>query len=133
MNPKVRLHFWKSLLFREYAADRGVDTIGGTGEWATVQNFYSALHMVQAYLESKSAPPSIKSHSDRQRALNALPETDSRNLKAKQFNQAFLRLKSISEQVRYDPGYRVSVTNLEDTYKDLAQVYSYLGTKVAAL
>lgn len=132
MSPKVAQHFWKSLVFKEYATVSQLDSVAGTGEWAIVQSFYSALHMVQAYLESKSSPVPIQSHAERRRALDALPETTPRNLKAKQFNIAFLKLKSVSEQVRYDPGYRISTTDLQEAQKALIQVYSYLGTKVAA-
>ena len=53
-----------------------------------------------------------------------------RSRKSRRFHTAFDRLKSASEQIRYDANPEASTQVLEDSRRDLNVVNSYLRTKV---
>jgi hypothetical protein len=96
--------------------------------WCIVVNFYAALHLVDAYLNTKDPPIQPQSHTERERRMREFPELH--GAKAYRFSQAYKRLDNHGRQVRYDMEYKVDQSEIADSVSDLATVRSYLGSKV---
>lgn len=95
------------------------------GDWSIVLRFYVALHVLQAYLITKSLRFEAKRHGDRLRAIRDSPELCSN------FEKAYRRLQDVSEQVRYDPGFMARETDVKQSDSDLQTVHSFLDAKIA--
>lgn len=83
-----------ALRAQEYAAAFPADPA-----WEIVFIFYGVLHLVQAYLLSKGGRFTAENHGERDRAMRAATEL-------RQAPADYRKLKSLSEQVRYDPGFK---------------------------
>lgn len=95
MSDDPRRHYARFLLFASLA-DRLEAHLPADVEWCAVVRFYSALHLVDAYLTTKFLPHKTVSHFDRQQALRRYPE-------CARFERAYRRLQQLSEEVRYEP------------------------------
>src|SRR3990172_6737505 len=71
-------------------------------DWELVVRFYAALHLTQAYLLTKRHRFEAKRHKEREDAIRASPELT----KGNRFPLAYKWLQDVSEQVRYDAGFK---------------------------
>ncbi|MBN2576719.1 MAG: hypothetical protein JXP73_19290 [Deltaproteobacteria bacterium] len=95
-------------------------------DWEIVVGFYAALHLVQAYFCTKSLRFQAARHEDRIAAIRRSPELN----KSHQFVVAYKTLQDVSEQVRYDPGFKVADTHLQTAKENLETVERMLQAKV---
>jgi hypothetical protein len=92
--------------------------------WVSVVMFYAAVHLMNAHLATKSNiffDP--QSHRDRDQAMRACPEL--RDSPSEQ-----RKLKDLSEQVRYDPGFVFQPTHLVRAKRSLGRITSIVEPKV---
>lgn len=88
-----------------------------SAEWATVVAFYSAVHLVNAYLWERFR---IEPHNHQERSRFVAMTSDMRH-----FYGSYRRLRSLAFQARYEPEFRVSADTAGDLlYSDLAAVGS---------
>jgi hypothetical protein len=95
-------------------------------DWEIVVGFYAALHLVQAYFCTKNMRFQAARHEDRIAAIRSSPELN----KSRPFVQAYRMLQDVSEQVRYDPGFKVADTHLAHAKANLETVERMLQAKV---
>ena len=93
-------------------------------DWYLVVLFYSALHLVDGYLATKSWNPILENHGERRREMKNCPELNRR------FQSAYRLLQDVSEQVRYDPAYTLTKDNVTDAEGSLERVKSFLEGKL---
>jgi 5'(3')-deoxyribonucleotidase len=97
--------------------------------WCCVVMFYSAVHLMQAYLIGKANIDfRVEDHHARQRAMDKCPELD-RMLGVRQ--RAYRQLKELSEQVRYDPAFICRSADHDEAKKNLNRVFSALEPLIA--
>ncbi|RYE91987.1 MAG: hypothetical protein EOO75_07680 [Myxococcales bacterium] len=84
-----------------------------------VWSFYSALHLVQAYLVLKGERFAASSHGQRRAALRSAPEL--RPLRA-----SYALLQDASEQVRYEPAFVATEQTRDSALDALRRVESVL-------
>ena len=108
------------------SADTITEEMADLLSWKVVIRFYTALHLLDAYLSTKNIHP--ESHSERSRELNKNSELS--QARGKNFKKAYNRLKSISEQIRYDVSYPFCDTDLKISGTDLATVRSFLSNRI---
>ena len=116
-------HYTKSKLNEEVATkirERIPEELG----WYMVVLFYSALHLVDAYLVTKAWNPSMENHGERNRELRKCTEL------TKPFRTAYRSLQDISEQVRYDPGFLAAENHIRQTSDDLKAIKVFLDSKI---
>jgi hypothetical protein len=110
-------------------AERDQNLVSALGvsvdDWAIVMRFYVALHTLQAYLITKDVRFEAKRHGERLRAIRESPEL------RVHFEKAYRRLQDVSEQVRYDPGFKARPVDLQQSQSDLGTVHTLLDTKIA--
>lgn len=122
---ECRNHYERSKLDRALA-DRYQTTLGKDfPDWEIVIRFYSALHLLQAYLITKNVRFHASKHSERGKALMASPEL--RNMRT-----AYRMLQDVSEQVRYDAGFTARPEDVETARENLEQVSRILVPKLKA-
>jgi hypothetical protein len=95
-------------------------------DWEIVVGFYAALHLVQAHFCTKNMRFQAARHEDRMGAIRSSPELS----KSRQFVVAYKTLQDVSEQVRYDPGFKVADTHLQLAKANLEIVERMLQAKV---
>lgn len=117
-------HYDRSLC-DEATANELCAKMSGNG-WEIVIRFYSALHLTQAYMVTKNIRFEASRHNERWQAINASPELT----KGKRFPMAYGMLQSVSEQVRYDPGFIARPKHFQDARDNLRTVQSFLNAKV---
>jgi hypothetical protein len=101
-------------------------TLGASAEdWLVVIRFYIALHTLQAYLITKNVRFEAKRHGERLRAIRESPEL------RVHVEKAYRRLQDVSEQVRYDPGFRARPLDLQQSESDLRTVHLVLDAKIS--
>lgn len=125
-NQRTVAHLEKARAHEASAAR--LQTEEGGNDWAVVMQFYAALHIVTAYLATKQQRFDVKNHFERERAMNGLPELCPP--KAKPLRVAYSRLKNVSEQVRYDEGFKAATQHIEAARSDLAKVHGFLNGKL---
>ncbi|MCK6545746.1 hypothetical protein L6R52_07755 [Myxococcota bacterium] len=96
-------------------------------EWAIVLRFYSALHLVDAYLELRGSP--VSSHGERKAAIRHRSELSAG--RGAQFRTAYYWLQNTSEQVRYDPGFVASSAAVAESALHLRVVREFLEPKLS--
>jgi hypothetical protein len=100
---------------------------GDKHSWEIVVRFYAALHLLEAYMLTKGTRFEAVRHEDRKAAIRKSPEL------RPQFSTAWQRLKDVSEQVRYEAGFRPREQDFENTRRDLEMVHRFIRAKVAAV
>jgi|GEM_PF-2144451 len=95
-------------------------------DWEIVVGFYAALHLVQAYFCTKNMRFQAARHDQRMAAIRSSPELN----KSRPFVQAYKMLQDVSEQVRYEPGFKVAGTDLQLAKANLETVERMLQAKV---
>jgi len=125
MNPEARLYYDRYL--HNVALGRRIEqALGPDSDWACVAYFYSALHLMNAYLLTKknvNFDPKTAVHVNRQQAIDQCPEL-------KFAGRKFRKLKDLSEWIRYDPGFAFTPQHLADARNDLSNFESLLVGKV---
>jgi hypothetical protein len=91
--------------------------------WEIVLLFYSALHVMQGYIETKGARFAAENHAERWRAICAAPEL-------RMARAAYKDLQDLSVQVRYDPDFRVAVQDLQNARDWYAKVRAIVEPKL---
>jgi hypothetical protein len=84
---------------------RALAATGSHEGWPIVINFYAALHIVDAYLNTKTPPLQPDTHSERFKTMNTVSELH--GPKARNFRAAYQRLYNVGHEVRYGVGYEV--------------------------
>ena len=97
----------------------------GARPWTVVVRFYAALHCTTAYLRTKYPSFDPKRHEERAQLIRATAELSVG--KNRRFHAAYQRLKDMSEQVRYDPGFHAGSSELSNARKDLDCVFKHLS------
>ena len=124
-----RLHYERSSLV-ERAANEYAETGKVFPDWEVVFYFYQAVHLIEAYFASKQPPiANSGAHSDRLNTMRRLPELASKA----NFMAAYRGLQQLSEQVRYDPAFRVDPDDVDMARASLRTVISVLDAKVKRL
>lgn len=98
-------------------------------DWELVVRFYAALHLTQAYLLTKHHRFEAKRHDERWRAIKDSPEL----AKGNRFPVAYKWLQDVSEQVRYDAGFKPRAEDFFSAAKKQALVSSFLDAKLASV
>jgi hypothetical protein len=124
----VKAHLQRALLHEE-SAKRFVADLPHSG-WRIVMHFYTALHFLKAHLATKQPPCRPESHVDCQREILRWPELNQGRGSA--FRIAYLRLKSVSEQFRYDEKFEVDAEDLDKADRDLRAVRGLLDSKITS-
>jgi len=93
-------------------------------DWLIVFLFYSALHLTQAYLATKSLRFTAEDHGSRWTAIRSSPELGPR------FRDAYKALKSLSESVRYSPWFVARAQDLTDAKRHHDLVSQFLRSRV---
>jgi hypothetical protein len=88
--------------------------------------FYAAVHLLDAYLTTKSFAFPIDSHRNRNRAIRQSPEL-------RRFGTCYRELQDLSEQIRYDPGFRYQANHHARAKQNLARVVSVVEPKLKRL
>jgi len=97
-------------------------------EWEIVVRFYAALHLVQAYLVDKGLDGPPENHGQRSKAIR--DNTELSQGRGRAFRTVFDRLKSVSEQVRYDAGFTATTADIEKSRTDLATADAFIRPKL---
>ena len=116
-------HYSRSHLNQEFAKKirkRIPEEIG----WYMVVLFYTALHLVDAYLVTKAWKPSMENHGERNRELKKCSEL------SMPFRGAYRSLQDMSEQVRYEPGFQAVDKHLKQAEDSLRTVRLFLESKI---
>ncbi|MGA9525858.1 MAG: hypothetical protein WBV82_30645 [Myxococcaceae bacterium] len=82
-----------------------------TREWSIVIHFYSALHLVEAFLRAKGENIGAEDHGTRWRLIRQNRELSEG--RGQQFRTAYKRLWDSSSQVRYDPWFVAREQDIE--------------------
>lgn len=120
----AREHRARSARDRDFADD--LSSRDPRTDWELVVCFYAALHLTQAYLLTKDQRFEAKRHDERRKAIKASPELTRGN----RFPLAYRWLQDVSEQVRYDPGFRAQLTHFTAAHDKLSIVRSFLEGKL---
>jgi len=125
MSSKAQSHYQR---YRHNAAFavRLESALPGDHDWCCVAMFYSALHLLDAYLATKTFAFPIDSHPNRNRAIAQSPEL-------RRFGTSYRELQDISEQIRYDPGFIYQQTHYADAKANLTKVAAVLDSKFKKL
>jgi hypothetical protein len=98
--------------------------LGEKREWSCVVRFYAALHLLSAYLiDKQNVNFSPQNHGARQDAISKCPELA-------QANKRYRKLKDISENVRYTPGFKYTDANDADVKMHIIQISSIVKPKL---
>jgi len=92
-------------------------------DWEIVFRFYACVHLVEGYLHTKSPKFWSADHAKRRRRFTEAPEIRSAEA-------AYTDLKDLSEQVRYDPGYRAPTEAFAHAKTWAAKVESVVKPKL---
>jgi hypothetical protein len=122
MSDKAKAHFDRyqqigALAHRMEAA------LPGDRDWCCVVMFYAALHLLDAYLCTKTFAFEIDSHVNRNLAIRQSPEL-------RRFGSSYRELQDVSEQVRYDPGFLYKTVHHVNARANLAKVAAVLESRV---
>lgn len=100
-------------------------------EWEIVVRFYAALHLVDAYFETKdSIKPKPANHFERGGAIRnsaELCQASAPPAQRNRFRNAYKRLHEMSEQVRYDAAYAASATDFRTARADFSTIRAFLN------
>ncbi|HEX3146791.1 MAG TPA: hypothetical protein VHR66_01740 [Gemmataceae bacterium] len=96
--------------------------------WVSVALFYAAVHLLNAYLLSKSSISGFSPTSAVDTSRQKLIEDHCPELKA--HSRRYRQLNDLSESVRYDPGLVFSPKHLSGAKADFASYESFLLPKV---
>ena len=122
-------HWRKSKANGDFAIHLGAGDDESGRAWSIVVRFYSALHLVQAYLLTKGDRFEAKRHQDRENAMREAPELSKG--KAARCYQGYRMLKDLSEQVWYEPGFRPRREDFLSCLSNLEAVRSTVEPKLA--
>ena len=104
---------------------RRASTLEQAGDaWEIVLLFYSSLHLVQAYLYTKTPRFHADDHVGIAKAIAASPEV-------KHMAGPYRALRELSQQVRYDPAFVATDRHRVDSRKHPATVDNATRPKVA--
>ena len=125
MNATAKAHFDR---YQQFAASalRIETVLPGEREWCCVVLFYAALHLLDAYLCTKSFTFAIDSHVHRNLAVRQSPEL-------RRFGTSYRELQDLSEQVRYDPGFTYKAVHHANAGANLAKVAGVLESRIKKL
>jgi hypothetical protein len=125
MKEAAQQHYGK-YLHNSALAKRIETSLPADQDWACVVMFYTAVHLMTAYLIMKhnvALDPSSAVHPERKKAMDRCPELkDSRD--------KYRQLKDLSESVRYDPGFVFGPQHFTDAASYLARIVSIVEPKV---
>jgi hypothetical protein len=96
-------------------------------DWEVVFRFYAGLHLLSAYFSTKNPRFQAARHEERIQAIKRSPEL----VKVSGFLLAYRFLQEVSEQVRYDPGFRITDDHVTRAKQNLALLERVLDSKVA--
>lgn len=94
--------------------------------WSCVVRFYSALHLLNAYLIDRGQlrfDPGSTEHAERKKAMDQCPEL-------RDAPKRYRQLKDISESVRYDAGFKYTDENHKDVKAYLDKILAIVEPKI---
>ena len=123
MNPQAQLHLDAATRNQTIAErmlhqfDAGVEP--PHDDWVITMSFYSALHLVDAFLlEHRGASPA--NHRSRTRLIESDDELDAAV-------EAYAMLKSLSELARYQPLHQFRPDSVQHAFDLLHEIRSHIG------